>query len=28
LSGYAWANYTFGSSYDVIALGAGLNYAW
>ncbi len=28
LSGYAWANYTFGSSYDAIALGAGLNYAW
>jgi outer membrane autotransporter protein len=28
LSAYAWANYTFGSSYDAIALGAGLNYAW
>ncbi|MDO4184033.1 MAG: autotransporter outer membrane beta-barrel domain-containing protein [Rhodospirillales bacterium] len=28
LSGYAWANYTFGSSYDAYALGAGLNYAW
>ncbi|MDO4184667.1 MAG: autotransporter outer membrane beta-barrel domain-containing protein, partial [Rhodospirillales bacterium] len=28
LSAYAWANYTFGSSYDVYALGAGLNYAW
>ena len=28
LSAYAWANYTFGSSYDAYALGAGLNYAW
>ena len=28
LSAYAWANYTFGSSYEAYALGAGLNYAW
>ncbi len=28
LSGYAWGNYTFGSSYDAVSLGAGLNYAW
>ena len=28
LSAYAWANYTFGSSYDAMGIGAGLNYAW
>ena len=28
LSAYAWANYTFGSSYDAYALGAGMSYAW
>ncbi len=28
LSGYAWANYTFGSSYEAYAGGLGLNYAW
>ena len=28
LSGYAWANYTFGSSYDAYALGVGMSYAW
>ena len=28
LSGYAWGNYTVGSEYDAIALGAGFNYAW
>ena len=28
LSAYAWANYTFGSSYDAYALGASFNYAW
>ena len=25
---YSWVNYTYGSSYDAIAAGAGLNYAW
>lgn len=25
---YAWANYTFGSSYEAYLLGAGLNYRW
>ena len=28
LSGYAWANYTFGSSYDAFAGGIGLSYSW
>ena len=28
LTGYGWANYTFGSEYDSLAFGAGLNYAW
>ncbi len=28
LTGYGWANYTFGSDYDALAFGAGLNYAW
>ena len=28
LSGYAWGNYTFGSDYDAVSLGGGLNYAW
>ncbi len=27
-SAYGWANYTFGSSYDATALGAGVNYSW
>ena len=26
--GYAWANYTYGSKYDAISLGAGMNYSW
>ena len=28
LTGYGWANYAFGSDYDALAFGAGLNYAW
>ncbi len=27
-SGFGWANYSFGSSYDATAFGLGLNYAW
>lgn len=27
-SGYAWANYTFGSSYDATAGGLGISYSW
>ena len=28
LNGYVWSNYTYGSSYDSIAAGLGINYAW
>ncbi len=28
LSAYGWGNYTFGSSYDATAFGAGVSYAW
>ena len=28
VSGYALANYTYGSSYDAVAIGLGLNYAF
>lgn len=28
LSGYGWANYTYGSDYDSATVGLGLNYAW
>ena len=28
LNGYVWSNYTYGSSYDSIATGLGINYAW
>ena len=28
LSTYGWANYTYGSDYEAISLGLGLNYAW
>ena len=27
-SAYGWSNYTFGSDYDAVSLGLGLNYAW
>lgn len=28
LTGYSWANYTFGSNYEAAALGVGLSYRW
>lgn len=26
--GYSWGNYTYGSSYDSLSLGVGINYTW
>ena len=28
LSGYGWANYTFGSSYEATSVGVGISYSW